>query len=784
MKKTDLWENPKTALYMSGGSEDPLPGKEESESTGPTSETPPPEGSGSKDAGSGDDFPLNEETYRKIPDRFKQAPESSRPPVSKRPDSGKAKSEGGNPPPPPFKGGKQPTSGTHYPRGRVSPFLMVLLVAGIVWMFVSARKESRTTLISWNGFYEQLEKGNIDTVTLKGNILSGTFVAPPEIDSDPGKLLPEPVFHSTDDPEDADRWIIHPVTVPRRDADYTFTTSDRPVPYFLVVIDKKKGSSTEKAIYRKFRCEVPATALTDPNLDNTLRQKVRSFTSHSPIDNTGLYMITSVLLSGFLLLIFWRMMRRTNEQMMGGGIGGIMKSPMRSYDPNKNKRVTFADVAGLDNVKKELEEIVDYLKDPERYDRMGARVPKGSLLCGPPGTGKTLLARAVAGEAGVSFLSINGSEFMQMFVGVGATRVREIFHAARTSAPSILFIDEIDAVGRQRGTGLGGGHDEREQTLNQILSEMDGFVPTESVMVMAATNRPDVLDPALMRPGRFDRHITVDRPSRKGRKEIFDVYLKKIPKADDIDRDKLAASTVGFTGADIQNLVNEAALWATRNYKTKVDMSDFEFAHAKVIMGLPREEVLNEENKRKTAYHEAGHTIADWFSPTKTKVHKVTIIPRGMSLGATYIVPEEDQLSLNETEIHAKLTGYLAGRTAEKIVYHQTSTGAENDLKEATRLARRMVVHWGMSKKLGPVSYRSDYANPFLGREIAESREYSELTARLIDEEVLRILHEAEAAAELMLSEKRDLLEKLAETLIAEEEIDQDRIQEILGPPA
>ena len=403
-EKTDLWENPKTALYMSGGSEDPLPGKEESESTGPTSETPPPEGSGSKDAGSGDDFPLNEETYRKIPDRFKQAPESSRPPVSKRPDSGKAKSEGGNPPPPPFKGGKQPTSGTHYPRGRVSPFLMVLLVAGIVWMFVSARKESRTTLISWNGFYEQLEKGNIDTVTLKGNILSGTFVAPPEIDSDPGKLLPEPVFHSTADPEDADRWIIHPVTVPRRDADYTFTTSDRPVPYFLVVIDKKKGSSTEKAIYRKFRCEVPATALTDPNLDNTLRQKVRSFTSHSPIDNTGLYMITSSIVEWFSfahLLADDAPHQRADD---GGGIGGIMKSPMRSYDPNKNKRVTFADVAGLDNVKKELEEIVDYLKDPERTTEW-ARVPKGSLLCGPPGTGK-LSWRVPWRGSRVSFLSI------------------------------------------------------------------------------------------------------------------------------------------------------------------------------------------------------------------------------------------------------------------------------------------------------------------------------------------------------------------------------------------
>ncbi len=748
------------------------------EENAPSSEENRSEKSGS---GTGDRFHLDDETYKQIPDRFKSGSDPDAEKLSRPNRSGP-----GRPPLPPFKGKKSSPDGQPHevprpPRGRISPLLVFLLLAGAVWMFFSSRKESGTTLITWNGFYEQLDKGNIDTVTMKGNMLSGTFVSVPDIAADPGKLLPEEIFQNSGAKEKKGEWSLVQVPASRR-GDSTFSVDGHDVTF--VVFDQKKGASTGTSIYRKFRCEIPATALADPNVDDAIRQKVRSFSSNSPLDNTGLYMITSVLLSGLLLLIFWKMMRRTNEQMMGGGVGGFMKSPMRSYDPNQGKRITFADVAGLDNVKKELEEIVDYLKDPERYDRMGARVPKGSLLFGPPGTGKTLLARAVAGEAGVNFLSINGSEFMQMFVGVGATRVRELFSEARAKAPSILFIDEIDAVGRQRGTGLGGGHDEREQTLNQILSEMDGFVPSESVMVMAATNRPDVLDPALMRPGRFDRHITVDRPSLKGRKEIFEIYLKKIPLGDDIDRDKLAASTVGFTGADIQNLVNEAALWATRNFKTQVDMSDFEFAHAKVVMGLPREEVLTPENKRKTAYHEAGHTIIDWFSPTKTRVHKVTIVPRGMSLGATYIMPEEDQLSVTETEVRAKLAEFLAGRAAELLIYKQSSTGAENDLKEATRLARRMVVHWGMSKKLGPVSYRADYSNPFLGREIAESREYSEATARLIDEEVMSILHEAEEAAEAILTEKRDLLEQLTDALVAEEELDQDRIREILGDPA
>lgn len=737
--------------------------------------------------------PIGDDTFDRIPDKFKWNPEkdadSDKNGTHLNVDELPSRDQGnGEPPLPPFKNSKQNQSKsgggnsgmTGHPRPKVPPFLVFLLLAAVIWSLFSLRKEGKATLVSWNGFCAQLEKGNIESVNMKGSSLTGTFAELPDFEKGPAELFPQNLFQDNPDKEN---WQLKRVAATRRNAEEMFPSAEGGVCFEIV--NKKNGRSTGVTLYRKFKCEIPLTALADPDLDEKIRSKTKSsFTSTTPIDNTGLYMITSVLLSALLLLFFWKMMRRTNEQMMGGGFNGFTKSPMRRYDPEKGKSVTFSDVAGLGNVKKELEEIVDYLKRPEKYHKMGARVPKGTLLCGPPGTGKTLLARAVAGEAGVPFFSINGSEFMQMFVGVGASRVRELFNTAKENAPSILFIDEIDAVGRQRGTGLGGGHDEREQTLNQILSEMDGFVPSESVMVMAATNRPDVLDPALMRPGRFDRHVTVDRPSLKGRKEIFDVYLKKIPLADDIDRDKLAGSTVGFTGADIQNLVNEAALWATRNDKTVVDMNDFEFAHAKVVMGLPREENISPENKRKTAYHEAGHTILDWFSPTKTKVHKVTIVPRGMSLGATYIMPEEDQLNITETEIRAKLAEYLGGRTAEMIVYKQTSTGAENDLKEATQLARRMVVHWGMSERLGPVSYRSEYSNPFLGREIAESREYSEATSRLIDEEVVRILREAETAATQTLTEKRELLEKLTDALVAEEELDQSRIQEILGPPA
>ena len=406
-------------------------------------------------------------------------------------------------------------------------------------------------------------------------------------------------------------------------------------------------------------------------------------------------------------------------------MAGFTKSPAQRYEATK-ERVTFDDVAGLEGVKRDLQEVIEFLKDPEKFQRLGGHVPKGVLLNGPPGTGKTLLARAVAGEAEVPFFSISGSEFIQMFVGVGAGRVRDLFRTAKEAAPSILFIDEIDAVGRVRGAGLGGGHDEREQTLNQILSEMDGFQPNESVIVLAATNRPDVLDPALLRPGRFDRHVTVDRPTQKGRVAIFRVHVRDVPLADDVDIERLAAGTVGLTGADIRNLVNEAALWATRQGKDKVDMDDFELARDKILMGAKREEILSDKEKEMTAYHEAGHALLAWLVPGVDRLHKVTIIPRGRALGVTQLLPEEDRMNIGESDLHARLVFMLGGRAAEKLVYDEYSAGAENDLTQATAMARRMVAHWGMSERLGPVAYHLSEEHPFLGKEFHEQRQFSE----------------------------------------------------------
>ena len=426
--------------------------------------------------------------------------------------------------------------------------------------------------------------------------------------------------------------------------------------------------------------------------------------------------------------------------------------------------------------------MVEFLKDPSKFARLGGRVPKGVLLMGPPGTGKTLLARAVAGEADVPFFSISGSEFIQMFVGVGASRVRDLFKTAKEAAPAILFIDEIDAVGRHRGTGLGGGHDEREQTLNQILSEMDGFTQNESVIVMAATNRPDVLDPALLRPGRFDRHVTVDRPSLKGRLAIFEVHSRDVPLDIDVDLEQLAAGTVGLTGADIRNLVNEAALWASRHDKDYVDLSDFDYARDKLLMGAKREDVLSDQEKSMTAYHESGHALLAWLVPSIDKLHKVSIVPRGRSLGATQLLPEEDRMNISENELHTRLLFLLGGRAAEKLVFDQYSAGAEDALSKATQLARRMVTHWGMSDRLGPVAFRDSEDHPFLGREMAEPRRFSEHTAQVIDEEVVRLLRGAADRATEILKEHRDKLDTMAKRLEEVETLDEPEITKLIGP--
>jgi cell division protease FtsH len=547
--------------------------------------------------------------------------------------------------------------------------------------------------------------------------------------------------------------------------------------------DGKKATDQPQQASKEFWVTLPGENV-DPGFVREWRDAgVQSIAFHKPRNYSDLLLLIWLGLLIFLVIGGWGMARRARDQMLGGGMmAGVLRSPARRYS-TEGPRVTFKDVAGLSNVKKDLLEIVDFLRDPTKFHKLGARVPKGVLLMGPPGTGKTLLAKAVAGEAGVPFFSINGSEFIQLFVGVGAGRVRDLFQNAQANAPAILFIDEIDAIGRQRGAGLGGGHDEREQTLNQILSEMDGFSPTATVIVIGATNRPDVLDPALLRPGRFDRHITVDRPTLAGRRELFEVHSQGVPIADDVDFERLARGSVGMTGADIRNLVNEAALWAARRDESVVRMRDFEYARDKVLMGAAREDVMAEDEKLVTAYHEAGHTLLAWLTPGCDRVHKVTILPRGRALGVTHLVPDEERYNTNQHDLQATLAMALGGRAAEKLQFDQYSAGAESDLQRATDLARRMVTRWGMSERLGPVAYHLGEDHPFLGREMAQhERHFSEHTAQVIDEEVEKILHGAEDLAKQTVQQNLAKLTAIAQALMEREVLDESEIAELIGP--
>ena len=474
------------------------------------------------------------------------------------------------------------------------------------------------------------------------------------------------------------------------------------------------------------------------------------------------------------------------RRAQGGGAGGVLgfgKSKARLLTPEQ-QRVTFEDVAGIDEAKQELEEIVDFLKDPDKFMRLGGQIPKGVLLVGPPGTGKTLLARAIAGEASVPYFTISGSDFVEMFVGVGASRVRDMFEQAKKNSPCIVFIDEIDAVGRSRGAGLGGGHDEREQTLNQLLVEMDGFEATEGVILIAATNRPDVLDPALLRPGRFDRQVVVPNPDVLGRESILKVHMRKVPLAPDVEPRIIARGTPGFSGADLANLVNEAALMAARAGRRMVTMFDFESAKDKVIMGAERRSmVMTDDEKRLTAYHEAGHALVGLLVPGNDPLHKVTIIPRGRALGVTMNLPERDRYALQKREIEARLAMMFGGRVAEELIFgpEEVTTGASNDIQQATDLARRMVTEWGMSETLGRLRYSENEDQVFLGRSIGKTQNVSEETARLIDDEVRRIIEQAEERARQVLSEHMDGLHSVAEALLAYETLSGEEVRDVLS---
>jgi cell division protease FtsH len=615
------------------------------------------------------------------------------------------------------------------------PWLWLLLLVGFGLIFYQFVPRAETVVGYYPWFYEQVQADNIKSLSPQGLELKGEL---------------------------------------RKEQFYQGAPNQQPVPVKKFATNAPSEASIETVLQTLIQHDAKRT----PD-EKKAGESTRIDPQPTTSANGLLWMV--MLLPAFIIVVFlYLFVRRARDQFDGGILGSFVKSPAKRHDKSK-QRTTFDEVAGLENAKSELQEIVEFLKSPEKFQRLGGRIPKGVLLNGPPGTGKTLLARAVAGEAGVPFFSISGSEFIQMFVGVGASRVRDMFKTAKENSPCILFIDEIDAVGRIRGAGLGGGHDEREQTLNQILTEMDGFSPSESVIVLAATNRPDVLDPALLRPGRFDRHVTVDRPTKKGRLEILKVHSRNTPLAANVDLEAIARGTVGMSGADLANLVNEAALLATREDKEAIDMADFDTARDKILMGAKREEVITEKEKRATAYHEVGHALVAWYIPEADPVHKVTIIPRGRALGVTQYLPTEDRVSYYERDIKAMLAVALGGRAAERLVFDDLSAGVSDDLKRATRLARLMVTQCGMSDRVGPVFIRDSEEHPFLGREMSEPRDHSEHTAQLVDEEVGRILREADERALRLLEGHRDELERVTEALIEREVLSVAEIEEMVG---
>ena len=542
-----------------------------------------------------------------------------------------------------------------------------------------------------------------------------------------------------------------------------------------------------KADGAKYTTVIP---LEDKNLLNDLLNK-KVKVEGTPQERRGL--LSQILIAWFPMLLLIGVWVFFMRQMQGGG-GKAMsfgKSRARMMTQEQIK-TTFADVAGCDEAKEEVAEIVDFLREPKKFQNLGGKIPKGILMVGPPGTGKTLLAKAIAGEAKVPFFTISGSDFVEMFVGVGASRVRDMFEQAKKNAPCLIFIDEIDAVGRQRGAGLGGGHDEREQTLNQMLVEMDGFEGNEGVIVIAATNRPDVLDPALTRPGRFDRQVVVGLPDVKGREQILKVHMRKVPVGPDVDAMTLARGTPGYSGADLANLVNEAALFAARTNKRTVTMVEFEKAKDKINMGPERRTmIMTDKQKESTAYHEAGHAIVGYLVPEHDPVHKVTIIPRGRALGVTFFLPEGDQVSISQKQLESKLSTLYAGRLAEDLIYGEEniSTGASNDIKVATNIARNMVTQWGFSDKLGPILYTEDDGEVFLGRSMAKAKHMSDETAHVIDEEVRAIVTRNYARARQILIDNMDILHAMKDALVKYETIEEEQIKQLMNrqpvtPPA
>jgi cell division protease FtsH len=608
-------------------------------------------------------------------------------------------------------------------------FLALLLLWTLIRVpdMVGSVSGSNPIEIPYSYFYTQVEAGNVSQVVLRDSQASGRFTAPVAFPPDGDPLLQQGVQQARSN---------------------SFVVTLLPV--------------------------------SDPELVETLRANNVTIVGQVVQPNPVLLFLINFGPLLLLVAFFIWSARRAQRQM--GGVFGFGRSQARQYDPEKPS-VTFGDVAGQDAAKSELVEVVDFLKEPDKYIALGARIPRGVLLIGPPGTGKTLLARAVAGEAGVAFFSIAASEFVEMFVGVGASRVRDLFGKAKAAAPAIVFIDEIDAVGRQRGAGLGGGNDEREQTLNQMLAEMDGFDQSATVIVMAATNRPDVLDPALLRPGRFDRQVTVGLPDKAGRLDILKVHVKGKPLAPEVKLEDIAAMTIGFSGADIANLANEAALTAARGNRRQITRSDFSDAFERIVLGTQSPPLSNERERRVVAYHEAGHALVAALTPGADQAYKVTIVPRGQALGVTAFLPEEDRRNLSKTYLLGQMRVLLGGRVAEEIIFADVTTGASNDLQRVTSLARRMVSQFGMSDSVGLLNFGEDERQPFLGYSLSQGRSYSEETAARIDAEVRRLVEEAHTETRQVLADNRDKLEALANELLISEVVEKERVMELAGVP-
>ena len=574
--------------------------------------------------------------------------------------------------------------------------------------------------------------------------------------------------------------LFNLLSVPRHELEEEVIFSE-----FMTKLDKGELErviieSSHISAIMKDKTRIRTYSVEYPELVQLLRDKGVQIEAKPPEESPWYIRFLVTWVPSVLFLGLWFFLMRQMGGPMGGKALSFGKSRARLLTEER-KKVLFSDVAGIEEAKDEVLEIIEFLKDPRKFQRLGGRIPKGVLIVGPPGTGKTLLAKAIAGEAAVPFFSISGSDFVEMFVGVGASRVRDLFEQGKKHAPCIIFIDEIDAVGRLRGAGLGGGHDEREQTLNQLLVEMDGFDTTEGVILVAATNRPDVLDPALLRPGRFDRQVVVNRPDLKGRSEILKVHAKKVPVAANVDLEKIARGTPGFSGADLENLVNEAALWAARLSKKEVEVIDFEMAKDKVLMGAERKSlILSDEEKRTTAYHEAGHALIAKLIPGTDPVHKVTIIPRGRALGVTMQLPTDDRHGYSKVYLYNQLAILMGGRVAEELVLKDMTTGAGNDIERATDLARKMVCEWGMSEKMGPLTFGKHNEQVFLGRELGSQRDFSEQIAMEIDEEVKRLVMENYERGKRLLTENMTSLKRLAEALLEKEVLDGSDIDQII----